>query len=379
MSNVDDSNSVRAVVFRGTQEPLQVETITLDPPKATEVQVRIKAVGLCHTEQHFLKGELPVGMTPMVIGHEASGIVEAVGTDVTDVSIGDHVALLWRPACMTCEPCLSGHHHRCELGARINLGPQRDGTYRRHDAADQDVGAVCMIGAFAERAVVDRASLVVVDRDIPFDVVALASCSVCGGFGAAAHATHIEVGDAVLVVGAGGSGLAAVQAAKLAGAGQIIVADRFAWKLQKAIELGATHTILVEADGTMPADVFAMTGGRGVDHAIVCAPSPQALAEAFRSTVSGGSVVLSALTPLKDSIIPLGAMELQHGNGTTLMGASYGGSSQVLAIPKVLALWKKGSLNIQDLITRRYSLDEVAQGYRDLEAGEILRGVVEFD
>jgi NDMA-dependent alcohol dehydrogenase len=369
---------VRAAVFRGVGEPLKVENITLDAPAATEVRVRMKAVGMCHTEQHVMCGELPIGMTPMVLGHEGAGIVEAVGSEVTDIVVGDHVALLWQPACQKCAPCKRGEHHRCEQGPKINLGPQLNGTYRRWDSTGEAVGALCMVGAFAEKTVVDQASVVVVDRDLPFDAVALCSCGVACGFGAMAHGAKVQTGETVLVVGAGGSGLSAVQAAAIAGASKIIVADLHQWKLECAQTFGATDIVLVGGEGDITGKVLALTEGVGVDHAVVCVGSAEVLAEAFRATKVGGSVVLSGIPPVTTSHIPLHPLEVLGGNGKTLTGSLYGAISPLVGIPEVLDKYRKGVLKIDEIITRSYSLDEVGDGYADLAAGENLRGLVRF-
>ncbi|MDQ1178622.1 alcohol dehydrogenase catalytic domain-containing protein [Rhodococcus sp. SORGH_AS_0301] len=357
-----------------------MEYIELDPPSATEVMVEVRAVGVCHTEQHAILGELPVGMTPMVLGHEGAGVVTEVGSAISDVAVGDHVAFLWQPACGACEFCVRGEHHRCQEGRRIFDGPQFDGTYRRRDAAGATVGSLCMVGAFAEQTVVDRASIVVVDRDLPFDVVALASCSVVGGHGAVANAAEVQPGDDVLVVGAGGQGSAAVQAANAAGARRVIVADHHGNKLDAALGFGATILIPIESDDELAAHVLAITAGRGVDHAIVCTGSVDGLVQAYRATRVGGAVVQSGITPPTASQhIPLMPIEILNGNGKNLVGSKYGGASPITGIPHVLNLYRRGVLNIEGLVTRTYTLDQVADAYDDLAAGKLVRGLVKID
>jgi Zn-dependent alcohol dehydrogenase len=174
-----------AAVFRQIGAPVSVERITLDAPEPTEVLVRIAAVGLCRTDYHVMRGERRVAMQPMVLGHEAAGVVEATGSAVGGIKRGDHVILTFIPACGRCHWCGLGLHHFCAEGARITQGPQLDGSYRRRDHSGADVGAFCMIGAFADRTVVDQASVVVIDRDIPFDLASLVACGVPAGVGAA--------------------------------------------------------------------------------------------------------------------------------------------------------------------------------------------------
>ncbi|KAF5237089.1 hypothetical protein FAUST_6229 [Fusarium austroamericanum] len=371
--------TVRAAVFRGLGVPLRVEDIILDPPSPTEILIRMKAVGLCHTEQHVLKGEMPVGKTPIVLGHEGAGIVEAIGSDVKDIVIGDHVALLWKPACRQCQHCQSGDHHRCDAADVSNDGLQLDGTYRRYDASGESVGSFCRTGAFAEKTVVDQASVVVVDRALPFEVVALASCCGAGGYGAVTNALHVEKGDTVLVVGAGGQGSIAVQAAQLNGARRVIVADRHEQRLLAAVAMGATDTVLTIAEGQLISKVLELTNGRGVDHAVVCAGSADALVQAYRATKSGGSVVLSGIPNLMATSIPLSPIEILGGNGKVLLGSQYGAVSQLLGVPQVLDQHRHGKLRIGDVIRREYILEEVAKGYQDLAAGEPGRGLIRFN
>ena len=193
-----------AALFRDIGGPLSIERVALEAPRPTEVLVRIAAVGLCRTDYHVMRGERRVAMRPMVLGHEAAGVVEDVGAAVGGIERGDHVVLTFIPACGTCRWCRQGLHHLCAEGPRITQGPQLDGTYRRRDRDGADVGAFCMIGAFAERTVVDQASVVVIDKYIPLDLASLVACGVPAGVGAARNRAKVKPGDSVLVVGCGG-------------------------------------------------------------------------------------------------------------------------------------------------------------------------------
>ena len=194
----------------------------------SEVLVRIAAVGLCRTDYHVMRGERRVAMQPMV---------------VNGITPGDHVVLTFIPACGRCHWCQRGLHHLCADGSRITQGPQLDGTYRRRDRDGVSVGAFCMIGAFAERAIVDQASVILIDRDIPFDLASLVACGVPAGVGAARQRARVKPGENVLVVGCGGDGMNVVQGARLCGAGKIIAADIVHAKLDWAREFGATHGV----------------------------------------------------------------------------------------------------------------------------------------
>jgi len=364
----------QAAVFRSVGSPLSIEPIELDAPKPTEVLVRIAAVGLCRTDLHVMRGERRVAMTPMVLGHEAAGIVDAIGSAVTGIAVSDHVVLTFIPGCGRCRWCQQGLHHLCAEGPRITQGPQLDGSYRRHDRDNRDVGAFCMIGGFAERTVVDQASVVVIEHDIPFDLAGLVACGVPAGVGAARNRAKVKPGDSVLVVGVGGDGMNVVQGARLCGASQIIAADIMPTKLAWAKEFGATHGINAIGEELTKA-VLALTGGVGVQHAFVCIDPPTTLLPAFRATAKAGNVVVTALTPDTVTEIKIPPLEL-FVTQKAIMGAVYGFMSPRLQIPELLALYRRGELKLKELITQRYSLDEVNRGYADLEAGKNLRGVI---
>jgi NDMA-dependent alcohol dehydrogenase len=368
---------ILAALFRDVGAPLTIERVILDPPGPTEVLVRIAAVGLCRTDLHVMRGERRVAMRPMVLGHEAAGVVEATGTAVTGVARGDHVVLTFIPGCGRCHWCRKGLHHLCAEGPRITQGPQLDGSYRRRDAGGAEVGAFCMIGGFAERTVVDQASVVVIDRDIPLDLASLVACGVPAGVGAARHRARVAPGDSVLVVGCGGDGMNVVQGARLCGATTIIAADIVPAKLDWARGFGATHGLSAQSEALTRA-VLELTAGIGVDHAFVCIDPATTLVPAFRATAKAGNVVVTALTPDTVGEIRIPPLELVV-TQKAIMGAVYGFASPRLQIPQLLALYRSGELKLRELITRTYPLDEVNRGYADLEAGRNLRGLVTFE
>jgi alcohol dehydrogenase/S-(hydroxymethyl)glutathione dehydrogenase/alcohol dehydrogenase len=312
----------------------------------------------------------------MVLGHEASGVVEETGSAVRGIKSGDHVVLTFIPGCGNCRWCRRGLHHLCAEGPRITQGPQLNGTYRRADRDGIAVGAFCMIGAFAERTVVDQASAVVIDRDIPLDLASLVACGVPAGVGAARHRARVKSGDSVLVVGCGGDGMNVVQGAHLCGASKIIAADIMQAKLDWAREFGATHGINAQGE-ELTRRVLELTDGVGVDHAFVCIDPPTTLLPAFRATAKAGNVIVTALTPDTVGEIKISPLEL-FVTQKAIMGAVYGFASPRLQIPELLALYRRGELKLRELITRTYTLDEINQGYADLEAGKNLRGVIVF-
>jgi len=366
-----------AALFRDVGAPVSVEHIKLDPPASTEILVRIAAVGLCRTDYHVMRGERRVAMRPMVLGHEAAGVVEEVGAAVSGAKPGDHVVLTFIPGCGTCRWCRGGLHHFCAEGPRITQGPQLDGTYRRRDRDGANVGAFCMVGGFAERTVVDQASVVVIDKDIPLDLASLVACGVPAGVGAARHRAQVKPGQSVLVVGCGGDGMNVVQGAALSGATKIIAADIVQAKIDWARDFGATHGLIAQGDRLTHA-VLELTDGIGVDHAFVCINPPETLLPAFRATAKGGNVVVTALTPDSVNEIKIPPLELLV-TQKAIMGAVYGFASPRVQIPELLMLYRQGALKLRELITRTYRLDEINRGYADLDAGRNLRGVVVFD
>ena len=365
-----------AGLFREIGAPLSIEQIKLDPPQPTEVLIRVAAVGLCRTDYHVMRGERRVAMRPMVLGHEAAGVVEEIGASVVGIKSGDHVVLTFIPSCGSCRWCLQGLHHLCAEGPRITQGPQLNGTYRRHDSEGREVGAFCMVGAFSERTVVDQASVVVIDKNIPLDLAALVACGVPAGVGAARYRARVKPGESVLVVGCGGDGMNVVQGARLCGASMIIAADIVQAKLDWAREFGATHGVNARGEGLTRA-VLELTDGIGVNHAFVCIDPPETLVPAFRATAKAGNVVVTALTPDTVSEIKIPPLEL-FVSQKAIMGAVYGFMSPRIQIPEMLALYRSGEIKLRELITRRYSLNDINSGYADLEAGKNLRGVVIF-
>lgn len=367
----------RAAIFRDVGLPLSIEHIEIDEPGPTELLVRIAAVGLCRTDYHVMRGERRVAMKPMVLGHEAAGIVEKTGPQVAGISPGNHVVLTFIPGCGDCRWCRQALHHLCAQGPRITQGPQLAGTYRRRDRSGVAVGSFCMIGAFAEYAVVDKASFIVIDKDVPLDLASLVACGVPAGVGAARYRARVKKNDTVLVVGCGGDGMNVVQGARLCGASKIIAADIVPAKLNWARDFGATHTLLQQGEELTRA-VLGLTDGVGVDHAFVCVDPPATLLPAFRSTARAGNVVVTALTPDTVSEIRIPPLELLTSQ-KAIMGAVYGFASPRIQIPELLMLYRQGALKLRELISRTYRFEEINAGYADLEAGKNLRGLIRFD
>lgn len=367
----------RAAVSYEPGKPLVIEELELDEPKAGEVRVKLAAVGLCHSDYHVLAGDRPVGMRPMVLGHEGAGIVEAVGEGVTRISVGDHVVLMFIPSCGKCSYCVSGRTHSCVLSRHIAQGPQPDGTYRFHNNAGQDVGQFCLLGAFSQYTVVHQDSLCVIDPGYPLEKACLVGCGVVGGFGAAVNRAKVFPGSSVLVIGVGGVGMNVIQGAVASSATTIIAADLVEQKLAWAREFGATHTINAEKSDVV-AKVMEITEGAGVDFAFEAISMPETIAQAYGATAKLGTIVVLGLTPSHFEELPISPLNLVL-TQKTLMGTIYGTSNAPAEIPKLLNMYQHGQLRLDELVTQTYTLDKINQGYEDMLAGKNIRGVVVFE
>ena len=230
----------KAAVLWEVNTPWSIEEVELDPPGPGEVLVKIAASGMCHSDEHLVTGDLPFAL-PIIGGHEGAGVVQEVGEGVSWLSPGDHVVFGFIPSCGRCPSCSTGHQNLCDLGALLGLGRQVDGTSRHH-AKGQDLGLMCMLGTFAHHTVVNEASCIKIDNDVPLDRACLLGCGVVTGWGSSVYAAEVKPGDTVAVVGVGGIGANAIQGAKLAGAKRVIAIDPVEFKREKAMEFGATHT-----------------------------------------------------------------------------------------------------------------------------------------
>jgi alcohol dehydrogenase (nicotinoprotein) len=365
----------RTAVIYSPGEPIRVEEIELDPPKAHEVQVRIVAAGICHSDYHIITGELP-SYLPLALGHEGAGIVEEVGPDVTNVKPGDHVVLSFIPSCGKCQYCIAGHSNLCNQGANILMGAQLDGTFRMH-GQNADIGQMCVISTFSERTVVPDISVVPIMDYYPLNRAVLVGCGVPTGVGAVIHRAKVVPGSTVMVIGCGGIGINAIQGAAIAGARMIIAVDTVDFKLEKSKELGATHTINPTKQDLVQT-VQELTWGRGVDYAFEAIATPATIGQAYACTGKGGTVVVIGLTPATAESIPIPPLDLVLFQ-KTIMGTLYGDSQPRNDIPYMLAMYDTGKLKLDELVTKTYTLDQVNEAYADMVSGKNIRGVIEFD
>jgi NDMA-dependent alcohol dehydrogenase len=380
---------IRAAVCSGLHEPWKVEEIDVDPPGRDEVMVTMAFAGMCHSDEHLRNGDMlrtteelePYGvesMFPMVGGHEGAGVVTEVGAGVESLRVGDHVAASFVPACGRCHWCASGRQYLCDNGASILAGPMMsDGTWRYHLNGER-LNRMGQVGTFSESVVGHEMSFIKIDPDVSLRAAALISCGVSTGYGSAVDRGKVQPGETVVVVGCGGVGSGAIQGARIAGARQIIAIDPLPFKVERAMKIGATHgaSSMAEAAQIIPD----LTEGRMAD-VVVLTPgllTGDMIGPAMELASKDGRVVATAISSHKDNEVTLNLFRLAMFN-QALLGTVFGSSAPRTQVPNLLRLYKSGQLDVDILVTQEYSLDHTQRGYDDLEAGTIVRGVVNFD
>jgi Zn-dependent alcohol dehydrogenase len=362
---------MRAALLEEAGEPLRiVDDVELEAPRAGEVRVRIVACGVCHSDLSLARGLFPL-LGPTVAGHEAAGVVVELGAGVSTLSVGDHVVLSPNPACGHCTYCARGRHAVCPnaLGIATSMFP--DGSTRL-----SRVGEVVFRGlnlaAWADEVVVQESGAIRIDPDVPLDVACVIGCAVQTGVGAALNTADVEPGDAVLVMGAGGIGLNIVQGAVVAGASRIIVSDPSEARREQALRFGATDVIDPTAD-----DVVSRTmelTGIGADVAFEAVGSAALVETGMNAVRSAGTVVMVGAPPPEEEarINVAVSMFTEKRLVGSLLGSCYGPRD----IPRLVALWQAGRLDLDALVTSRRPLEEVNEALEDLEAGRGLRTVL---
>jgi alcohol dehydrogenase len=353
--------------------PLAIREVELAGPGHGEVLVRIAAAGLCHSDLSVIDGNRPRPL-PMVLGHEAAGVVEALGDGVDDLQLGDHVVFVFVPSCGTCECCSAGRPALCIPGAAANgagvllSGERRLSTQDPDHALNHHLG----VSAFAEFATVSRRSLVVVDRDLPFEHAALFGCAVLTGVGAVMNGARVTPGDRIAVIGLGGVGMAAVLGARAAGAERIVAIDIAQAKLDIALSLGATDAYLATADGV--AETIREATNGGVHQAIELAGSAAALELGYRIVRRGGALTTGGL-PAPTAIFPIQAVSLVA-EEKTVRGSYLGSCVPARDIPRFIGLFRRGLLPADKLLTKVMPLADINTGFDLLREGRLIRGVV---
>lgn len=365
----------KAALIRKTPGEFETGFVQVDDPRQGELLVRMVAAGTCHSDDHVATGDAPMSLYPIVGGHEGAGIVEAVGPHTLGWEVGDHVIFTFVQICGTCEWCARGMSNLCDQTAHVMTGARADdpSSYRLTENG-QPVGQLCGVSTFSEYTTVSVQSCIKIDKSMPLKVACLIGCGVPTGWGSATKAAGIEPGNTVIVLGAGGLGMNAIQGAVHKGATNVIAVDPVAFKREQSHVFGATHAFATAQE----AGDFArsVTNGQGADAAIVTigVTMGEHIAEAVQTTRKGGTVVMTGLGWTSFNIpVPLRDIT---GWQRRLQGCGYGMCNPYHDIPNLVRMYQAGRLKLDELITREYSLDEVAQAYQDQRDGLIVRGVI---
>ncbi|UKA48005.1 S-(hydroxymethyl)mycothiol dehydrogenase [Arthrobacter sp. FW305-123] len=359
-------HAVKGVVVRSKGAPATLETILVPEPGPGEALVDILTSGVCHTDLHYKLGGISDDF-PFLLGHEATGVVSAVGPDVTDVAPGDRVVLNWRAVCGNCRACNRGQAQYCfnthNATQKMTL---EDGT---------ELSPALGIGAFIEKTLVAAGQCTKVDPDADPAAVGLLGCGVMAGLGAAINTGNVKRGDSVAVIGCGGVGVAAIAGAALAGATTIIAVDIDAKKLERAKDLGATHTV-DSSTGDPIEEIRALTGGFGADVVIDAVGRPETYKQAFYARDLAGTVVLVGV-PTPEMTLELPLLDV-FGRGGSLKSSWYGDCLPSRDFPMLVDLYKQGKLDLDAFVTERITIDQVEEAFDKMHEGAVLRSVVEL-
>ncbi|MFG2062745.1 Zn-dependent alcohol dehydrogenase [Micromonospora sp. NPDC048871] len=358
---------MRGLVARAAGTPPRVEQVDLPDIDTGQVRVAIRAAGVCHSDLSMVDGTIAAPY-PLLLGHEAAGVVVEIGDGVDRVTVGDHVVLNWAPPCRACWSCTHGEPWLCEHTGT----PATDAG---HTIDGEPLHVTLGLGALAEQVVVPQHAMVVVPADLPFPTAALLGCAVLTGVGAIRRTAQVRPGDSVAVIGLGGVGLSAVAAARAAGAATVIAVDVSPAKADLARAAGATDFLL--ADDTLSRAVRKLTGGRGVDHAVECVGRAATIRTAWRATRRGGQVIVVGMGG-KDDMVGLSALEIFH-SARTLRSSVYGSSDPDRDLPALARAVLDGSFDLDFLVTDRITLDEAPEALARMARGEGARTVVLFD
>jgi S-(hydroxymethyl)glutathione dehydrogenase / alcohol dehydrogenase len=368
------SSSYRAAVLHKAGTPLAIEQVTASDPSPRDVVIKVRAAGLCHTDLEVIDGSLRYPL-PMILGHEAAGVVEHVGAEVDTHKVGDHVVLSWNPHCGHCFQCDRGQPILCDTYLREGpKGLHFDGQSKARRNGGAELTHLMFLGAFAEICVVPAQQAIVVSRDIAFDRACLIGCGVMTGVGAALNVADIADGDTVMVLGCGAVGLAALQGAVMAGAGVVIAVDLDDQKLALARKFGAQHAVNARRED--PIDIArSLTNGRGADVVLEAAGNPITFRQSAEAVRAGGQVIwLGKIDVANDVSFRWGSLMGEK----RFRRSSYGGARPQRDFPLLVEAYLDGRLKLDELITARIGLDGINRGFEDLRAGRSIRTVIQF-
>ncbi|MEM9174930.1 MAG: Zn-dependent alcohol dehydrogenase [Myxococcota bacterium] len=360
---------MKAAVLRELNAPLSIEDVDIDKPGPNEVLTRTAASGICHSDLHIITGDMGMPL-PCILGHEPSGVVEAVGENVTDFKPGDHVIGCLNAWCGECNYCLTGRPHLCmppQMLARL------DGTFRLTQNGAPIIQFA--LSSFGEQMLTHERALVKIRDDMPLDRAALIGCGVTTGIGAALRTARVEPGSTTAVIGLGGVGLSALQGCRIAGAGRIIAIDTMDWKLELARDLGATDVVNA-ADKDAVGEVIEMTGG-GVDYAFECIGLQPTIKQAVGMIAKGGAAVLVGVLPT-DQEVPINASDLTL-QEKRILGSFMGSNAFRRDMPQYVDYYLDGRLRLDEMISKRIALEEINGAFDAMRAGEVARSVIVYD
>jgi S-(hydroxymethyl)glutathione dehydrogenase/alcohol dehydrogenase len=350
-----------------TEELVVADDVTLRDMAPGDVKVKIAHSGVCHSDLSAMNGTIPQA-PPAVLGHEGAGVVTDVGDGVTHVVPGDHVIIAFSPPCGTCPFCTGRNQPNLCINGLIAMGSNPQ--FRRGDTV---VGAMTGCGTFAEETIVPGMAAIKIDKDVPLDVAALVGCGVTTGVGAALNTAKVTAGSSVLVIGAGGVGVAAIQGARIAGAAAIVAVDLHEGKLDRAKAFGATHGVLPE---DLPAAIAEVTGGEGFDFTMECIGMPSTMRQAFDMTRRGGTCCIVGVGRAEETF-ELSAFEMFFSE-KTLIGSMYGSADVRTDFNRFLRLYKSGRLDLDGMITRRIRIDEINDAMACMGDADVIRQVIDF-
>ncbi|WP_134322275.1 NDMA-dependent alcohol dehydrogenase [Cumulibacter soli] len=368
---------LNAAVLNGVGQDWEIREIELGDPVAGEVQVKLTASGLCHSDEHLRTGASPVPFMPVIGGHEGAGVVTKVGPGVSDFEEGDHVVLAFIPACGKCRMCAKGLQNLCDLGAGLVKGKAIADRTFRYTVDGQPAIPMCLLGTFSPYVTVHEASVVKIEKDIPLDKAALLGCGVSTGWGSATEIGGTKAGDTVVVMGCGGVGMNAVQGAAAAGARYVVAVDPVESKREQAMQFGATHAYASIEDAMGP--VADISWGTMADVSIITVGDIQGedVQAAAGITGKGGTIVVTGMGDFAKQDVKLNLFELTLLQ-KNLQGAIFGGIGPRQQIPQLLGMYRSGQLKLDELITKEYKLSEINQGYQDMRDGKNIRGIIRY-
>src|SRR5499427_4360293 len=361
---------MKAAVLRECPGWLEITDVAVDAPQAREVLVRTAAAGLCHSDLHFMEGKYPA-VTPLVMGHESAGVVEAVGSDVTYVKPGDHVVTCLSVFCGTCDNCTTGRTVLCtDTTVKMMPGQSNRMQWNKPEKLNQFLN----LSSFAEQMLVHENAIVKIRKEMPLELAALIGCGVITGYGAVVNTAKVTAGETVAVVGCGGVGMAAINGAAIAGAGRIIAIDTNPAKLQLATKLGATD-IVDPARGDVVQQVRELTGG-GVQHSFEVLGRKETAEQCFAMLAPGGAATIVGMIPFGQKIELHGFDFLRE---RRIQGSSMGSNHFRVDMPRLVEFYMRGKLHLEDWISAKLKLSEINDGFADMKAGKTLRSVIVFD